>query len=206
MPLSRPQFPDHEGGIVRFAILLIVLLGAGCAEAPPQLIYVPSDMLPSIDQPSQKQTRFAGQTVVVPPVTGVGASNLEALTGALALPGHSAIWSQTFHEALIEGLRKAVLFSDVSPDGASNFILHADILQQESAGYGATITVRYTLYDTQKARDIWTQDIAATYSFTLNPATFLAPGNTQSLALMRACGKNIGILIERLEALPAGAA
>jgi hypothetical protein len=190
---------------MRFAVLLIALMVAGCADVPPQMIYVPADMLPKVAKPSQNQARFAGQTLVVAPVTGVGASSAQALSGALlgaSVLGTSVIWAKTFREALIEGLQDAALFGNVSRAGTSRYVLQAELLQQAPAGYGATITVRYALNDTQSDRDIWSEDIAATYSFSLNPATFLAPGNTQYRALMRACGKNIESLIAKLAALP----
>jgi len=190
---------------MRFAALLVALIVAGCTDVPPQMIYVPPDMLPKVAKPSQNQAHFAGQTLVVAPVTGVGESSAQALSGALlgpSVPGTSVIWATTFREALIESLQDSTLFANVSRAGASRYVLRAEMLQQTPTGYGATVTVRYALNDTQSGRDIWSEDIAATYSFPLNPATFLAPGQTQYVALMRACAKNIELLIAKLAALP----
>src|SRR5665213_1129772 len=194
--------------VVSVMTILLGLFVAGCETAPPQMIYVPADMLPqgSLARPGQLPSRFAGQTIFVAPVTGVGASNMQALSGALLgpspLPGKLVIWGQTFHEALIKALGDSGLFAGVSRAGTSRYILRADILQQTTVGYGAAIKVRYALNDTQSGHDIWTQDITATYSFSLNPATFVAPGNTQYKALMRACGNNLGMLLAKLDALP----
>lgn len=189
------------------AITIVALIATGCATAPPEMIYVPSEMLPpgSSARPAPPPARFAGQTAVVAPVTGVGASNMQALSGALlgpSLPGHSVIWAQTFREALIKALKNSGLFAGVSREGPSRYVLHAEILQQTTAGYGAAVKVRYALNDTQRGQDVWTGDIPATYSYSLNPATFVAPGNTEYRALMLACGNNIGSLLAKLAVLP----
>jgi hypothetical protein len=127
------------------------------------------------------------------------------LSGALlgpSLPGHSVIWGQTFREALIKALENSRLFAEVLRDGKSRYVLRAEIIQQATAAYGGTITTRYTLNDTLGHHDLWSEDITASYSFTLNSFTFFSPGNTEYQALMRACGKNIGLLIAKLGALP----
>jgi hypothetical protein len=189
--------------------LLLCLFLTGCTTAPPQMIYVPSIMLPQ-NGPArtvQARTRLTGQSIVIAPVTGVGASNLEALSGAVLgpspLPGKIVIWGQTFREAMFRALRDSGLFAGVLRAGPARYTLRAEILEQTAAGYGAALKVRYTLSDTQGGQDIWTEEIAATYSFALNPVTFLSPGNSAYAALMHACGNNLGLLIAKLAALPA---
>ena len=198
--------PITEGRIRLFGmVLMLCLFVVGCATAPPQMIYVPSDMLPEgsgVAKLQEKPALFAGQTLVIAPVTGIGASNMRALSGALGVSGTTLIWGQTFHEALFKALRGSGLFGEVARDGTAPYILHADILQQSTVGYGATFKVHYVLNDTQSGRDIWGQDITASYVFPSSAFSFFTPYNTQSKALMRACGKNIESLIENLGIRP----
>lgn len=127
---------------------------------------------------------------------------MRALSGALGVSGTAVIWGQTFHEALFKALCDSGLFGEVARDGTAPYILRANILQQSTLGYGATFKVHYVLNDTQSGRDIWGQEIAANYVFPLSTFSFFTPYNTQSKALMRACGKNIESLIENLGIRP----
>ncbi len=182
------------------AILMLCLFVTGCETAPPQMIYVSPDMLPepNIAKPVQKPVIFANQILLIAPVTGVGASNLQAFSGALGIPGTPVIWGQTLHEALFKTLADSGLFGEVSRQSMARYILYADILQQSTVGYGATFKVNYVLRDTQTGHDLWKQDITTTYAFPRSLGTFVTPYNTQLDALMRASGKNIGNLIQGL--------
>lgn len=185
------------------AALMFCLFVAGCETAPPQMIYVSPDMLPesNIAKPLQKPVIFANQILVIAPVTGVGASNLQALSGSLGIPGSALIWGQTFHEALFKTLADSGMFGEVSRQNMGRYVLHSDILQQSTVGYGASFKVQYVLSDTQTGRDLWKQDITTTYEFPGSLGTFVTPYNTQLDALMRASGKNIGNLIRSLSAI-----
>jgi hypothetical protein len=50
--------------VISVMTILLGLFVAGCETAPPQMIYVPADMLPqgSLAQTAQQPSRFAGQT------------------------------------------------------------------------------------------------------------------------------------------------
>ncbi len=160
------------------------------------MIYVSPHMLPqgNLAKPEKEPPLFSGQKLVIEPTTGVGASNARALSGALGVPGTAVIWSQTFHEALFKALGGSGLFEEVRRDGTA-------LLQQSTAGSGATFKVHYVLNDSQSRRDLWVQDISASYVFPESPLTFVAPYNAQLDALMRACGQNIGSLIQNLAAI-----
>lgn len=166
---------------------------------------VPPDMLPDSSHaiPSRKPAIFAGQTLLVSPVTGIGTSNFRVIYGEMGLPGTAVISSQTFHEALFKALGKSSLFGEVTKMGTTRYILLADIVQQSTVGYAATFKVHYVLSDTQSnGRAIWNHDIEATYVFRPDLITFLSPYETQFTALMRASGENITLLIQNLATLP----
>jgi hypothetical protein len=171
------------------------------------MIYVSPHMLPEDEssRPEHAPPLFTGQTIVIAPITGVGSSNSRALAGALGVPRTAVIWSQTFHEALFKAVGNSGLFGQVARDGTARYILQADIVQQSTAGYSATFKVHYVLNDSQWHRSLWEQDIAASYALPGSLTTFVMPYNTQLDALMRACGKNIGILIQSLGTIPPAA-
>ena len=187
---------------VRFSaiILLNCMLMSGCATATPQMIYVSPAMLPEGNRakPAHRSALFNEQTLVIAPVTGVGDSNLRALGGSLGLRNTAIIWSQMFKEALFKSLWDSGLFGKVARSGSGRYALHADILQQSSTGQGAIFEVSYVLTDTNNRHDIWTHtvkinDVSGAGSF-LSLATY----NGQLNSLMKACGKNIGVMIDEL--------
>lgn len=119
----------------------------------------------------------------------------------MGVPGTAQIWSQTFHEALFRSLRDSQLFADVRREGKARCVLRADILSQTTTGYSGSFAVRYTLSDGQATRDVWTEQIATSYTFPTTTSVFVAPYNTQLRALMRAGVADIAMLLDRLSAL-----
>jgi len=182
---------------MRFALVLIALLVAGCAEPVVRIVYVEPDMVARVSpsKPPQSESRFGEQAVVVAPVTGLGASSGNAEPGALAGP---SIAGTTFREALIQSLQVAALFSSVSGTGKSRYVLSAEIQRQDTYGYGATVGVRYVMKDTQLEREVMDEYLVATYSFPLHPGVLFVPGQTPTVAIERACAKNFALLIARL--------
>lgn len=179
-------------------IILLGLFATGCSMVPPAMLPDSSHAIPS-----RKPPIFAGQTLLVAPVTGIGTSNLRVIWGEMGLTGTAVISGQTFHEALCKALRNSTLFGQVTQTGTTRFILLADIVQQSTVGYGATFKVHYVLSDTQSnGRAIWKQEIEATHIFPPNLITFLSPYETQFTALTRASGENITLLIQNLASLP----
>lgn len=181
--------------------LLTFLLLVGCATAPHQMLYVAPDLLP--EPKARVSTIFTSQELVIAPVVGVGSSGARVVGGAMGVPGTAQIWSQTFHEALFRSLRDSRLFADVKRDGKARCVLRADILSQTTTGYSGSFAVRYTLSDGGTGHDVWTEQIATSYAFPMTTSAFVAPYNTQLRALMRAAAANIGMLLDRLSALPA---
>ena len=192
------------GGSIRHTYVitstLLTLLLGGCATAPHQMLYVAPDLLP--EPKARVSTIFTGEELVIAPVVGVGSSGARVVGGAMGVPGTAQIWSQTFHEALFRSLRDSHLFAHVRRDGKVGCVLRADILSQATTGYSASFAVRYTLNDGQAGRDVWTEQIATSYTFPTTTSAFVAPYNTQLRALMRAGAANIAILLDRLFALP----
>jgi len=120
----------------------------------------------------------------------------------MGVPETAQIWGQTFREALFKTLRDSALFADVARTGAGHYVLNANILEQTARGYGATFNVHYVLHDRQTNQDVWSEDVAASYSFPGTAGTFLTPYNTEYKALMRACGRNLATLLQELAAQP----
>jgi len=145
---------------------------------------------------------FVGQSLVIAEVTGIGSSDLRALGGAMGVPETAQIWGQTFHEATFRTLRDSGLFADVARSGTGRYVLGANILEQATRGYGATFRVHYVLHDRQTDRDVWAEDVTASYTFPGAAGTVLTPYNTEYKALMRACGRNLATLLEDLAAQP----
>jgi hypothetical protein len=191
----------RQAGVTLASPATSILLGlcvTGCAMVPP-------DMLPDSSHaiPARKPAIFAGQTLLVAPVTGIGTSNLRVIWGEMGVPGTAVISGQTFHEALCKALRNSSLFGEVTPTGTTRYVLLADIVQQSTLGSGATFKVHYVLSDTQSnGRAIWNRDLEAIYVFRPDLLTFLSPYQTQFTALLRASGQNITLLIQNLASLP----
>jgi hypothetical protein len=168
------------------------------------MIYVPADMLPEggVRPVPERPKPFVGQSLVIAEVTGIGSSNLRALGGAMGVPETAQIWGQTFHEATFRTLRDSGLFADVVRTGTGRYVLGANILEQTTHGYGATFNVHYVLHDQQTDRDVWAEDVIASYTFPGTAGAVLTPYNTEYKALMRACGRNLATLLEDLAAQP----
>ena len=202
---------DDNSGLTRapqaVAAMALALLVSACATAPHQMLYVAPDLLPqkTARAAAAASTAVRTQDLVIGPVTGVGSSGMRIIGGSIGVSGTAQIWSQTFHEALFRSVRDAELFAVVRREGDARYLLRADIVEQSVVRYTGSIEVRYALNDRQSNRDVWTDQIATSYTFPVTIASSPLPYNynTQFRALMRAGAANIEALLDKLSALPA---
>jgi len=179
------------------------LLCMGCATAPEKMIYVPPEMLP--ERPSAGRstptTAFRNDNLQVAPVTGIGASNAQALYGSLGIRGKALVWAQTFQKALVKGIGDSHLFRQTGETGEARYLLRSDIQEQSIDGLGATFKVHYVIHDNQTDSDIFSQDIQTRNVPGTTVTAVITTYNTQLLALIRASGQNINALIDGISTL-----
>ena len=158
--------------------------------------------MPAKDQESlsRQPSQFAHAGLVVVAVTGVHTSVWQMVNGDVMVQLH------TFQEALVRSLSQSGIFGSVSDGGVAEYELHAEIMRQDKAVDGATLSVRYVLRDASLGRDVFAQEINTSSSISEDTALGASLVNSRtaiSRAAFRAAGKNIDSLMTRLRAIEA---
>ena len=112
-----------------------------------------------------------------------------------------------FHNALMQSIRQSGLFKEALDEGTAEYSLKAEIVKQEKNITGATISIRYTLTDARLARDIFAEEIETSSDLTEESPLSAQMLNTKvaiSRAAFRAAGKNIEVMLARLETFGIG--
>jgi hypothetical protein len=147
-----------------------------------------------------KNSPFAGKTVEVAPVTGIGSSTTDKMGLYLGVRESSL----SFHYQTVHVLRGSFLFRAVVEEGRGtpDYVLYADIVRQDISDFTALVEVKYSLFEQSTGQKVWEDDISADYAESPSRASvFLAGARSyQVAALSKACFKNSNLMLLRLSA------
>lgn len=171
-----------------WALALCVLLGAGCASTPYDRLVPPTQ----VDQRKQ-----ATQSVSVSRVTRSYESNplLESTVPKVS--------PETFHDALIETLRRSQLFGAVTSASDATYRLSADIVAEKLTGAvdnTLTLLIRYELE--RGGGPVWSENILSQAE--LSAAEVFVGAERHRRLQITAFRDNLAALLERLSNAIAG--
>jgi len=181
---------------VRTFLTVFAFAGAGGCE----MVMQAHGVLPQVRMVNTggQPSRFAGKTVEVAPVTGVGSST----TDKLGLQLEVRISSLSFHYLIMQTLQGSGLFGAVVQEGGGtpDYVLYADIVRQDLSGFTASIEVKYSLSEQSTGQNIWEGDILTDYTESPSSASVLLAGARayKISALDFACDKNLTAMLARL--------
>jgi hypothetical protein len=146
-------------------------------------------------------SRFAGKTVELAPVTGVGSSTADKIGLQLGV----RISSLSFHYLLMQTLKGSGFFGAVveEGEGTPDYALNADVVRQDISGFAASVEVKYSLSEQSSGKKVWEDDISADYAESPSRTSVLLAGARayKVSALDFACDKNLTLMLAHLCAI-----
>ena len=166
-------------------IILFMSLLSACVTAPP----APEEMVPQTSGQSFNKTN---KSIKVSPVTGGGVVE--------TIMGHSQIIDNaSFHQTLVNTLRKSNMFGSVSPAVDGDYSLSTEIIAQRmNVGVTnvMTLLVRYKFVETAGNRVLWQENIFSQHIMSVSEVFM---GNERMrLTLQGGVQKNLSQLLEKL--------